>query len=244
MSEKLECPVEGCGYNENMRVLEEAQARPLVLESTRSHAGEDAWRDMDHFNLDEELARLRRAVHEVREAMLYKPPGSGRHQPWRIRKSAIEDEAQSIATLLAFIAMAFDNIDENLVREGPLPTPWLRRTPPPRDPQKDSDDAQMKPDMGEAEVTLRLTTQQFAFLRELLQEKKGSAQCGVDYVERHLRTIREDVLKAKADMDMLVKLEGLLGPFDANPGSKRDAFTVDDAKFNEIIREAFNRDRG
>lgn len=110
-----------CGYDTNMRALGEAHTRPLELESTRSHSGEDSWRDMDRFDLDEELSRLRRAVEEVR---LMNPGQFKRHKKWIIRTLS-EEEKQKALKLLAFIAMAFDNIDENLVRLGPLPKAWM-----------------------------------------------------------------------------------------------------------------------
>jgi hypothetical protein len=116
---KLECPIKGCDYNENVRVLDAAQERPLVLESTRSHAGEDAWRDMDYFDRDEELARLRRAIHEVRHL---NPTGFERHQKWSIDPRQVSPGR--LVELLAFIGEAFDNLDENLVRLGPLPEAW------------------------------------------------------------------------------------------------------------------------
>lgn len=111
-------PKPQCGYDINMDELKRAHERPLILESTRSHKGEDAWRDMDGFDGEEELARLRRAVHEVRK--LNPSKGFARHHAWTVDR--LEDPTHK---LLAFIAMAFDNIDERLVRLGPLPTPWM-----------------------------------------------------------------------------------------------------------------------
>lgn len=120
----IECPVEGCGYTHNMNELEATQERPLILESTRSHRNEDAWRDTDHFNLDEELARLRRAVHEVRTNFLAQP--RPRHLPWVLNRCLFSDDfVDSMRGLLGFICEAFDNIDENLVRLGPLPRAWF-----------------------------------------------------------------------------------------------------------------------
>lgn len=103
-----------------MAELGAAQERPLILESTRSHAGEDAWRDMDGFDLDEELARLRRAVHEVRTH--YLPDRRPRYMAWVLRRLA---GAEHAFDLLGFIAEAFTNIDETLVRLGPLPRAWF-----------------------------------------------------------------------------------------------------------------------
>lgn len=118
---KVECPVVGCGYNHNMRVLEEAQESQLILESTRSHEDEDAHRDMDDFDPDEELKRLRRAVHEVRGMQC------GPHYcPWEVDA---EVPHTRVCALLAFITEAFDNIDERLVREGPLPRAWQPSPP-------------------------------------------------------------------------------------------------------------------
>ncbi len=146
---KVECPVESCGYNTNMRVLDAAQKRLLLLESTRSHVSEDAWRDMDNFDRGEELARLRRAVHEVRRM---NRTGSKRHESWKIAtwlgeplddnmREALNHEAvRPMRELLAFIAMAFDNLDESLVREGPLPAPWVRQPHAVRDSVREPKD--------------------------------------------------------------------------------------------------------
>ena len=101
-NQKIECPVPGCGYNENMRDYDAALARPLSLETTRSNANVDAHRDMDGFDEDEELARLRRAVAEAK------------------RVSPTEN-----SDLYRFIAEAFGNIDELLQRLGPLPHAWI-----------------------------------------------------------------------------------------------------------------------
>lgn len=117
MTTKPECPVPTCGYNANMRELDAQLARPLVLQSTRANTSADAHRDFDHFDVNEELARLRRAVHEIKQTLaqdglcIY-------HKLWQ--KSP---EAPLLKTL-AFVAEAFDNIDENLARLGPLPKAW------------------------------------------------------------------------------------------------------------------------
>jgi len=101
-NQEIECPVSGCGYNDNMRGYDAALARPLNLETTRSNASGDAHRDMDGFDQDEELARLRRAVEET-------------------KGSAPDDRPQ----LFRFIVEAFSNIDEQLQRLGPLPHAWV-----------------------------------------------------------------------------------------------------------------------
>ena len=95
----IECPIPGCGYASNMRQFDEEVCRPLNLKTTRSHANEDAHRDGDGFDVDEELARLRRAVKEAKSD-------------------------SSKALLLEFIVEAFGNIDEHLLREGDLPRTW------------------------------------------------------------------------------------------------------------------------
>ncbi len=93
-----ECPEEGCSYNEHMTELNAARDRPLVLVSTRSCANDDAHRDFDQFDVDEELARLRRAL-----------------------------RGEATLTVSKFIATALGNIDEWIVRGGPLPKAWNRR---------------------------------------------------------------------------------------------------------------------
>lgn len=116
-------PEPDCGYNANMDKLAAELQRPLILNSTRSHDDENAWRDMDGFNKDEELARLRRAVHEVRRM---NPNYFERHMPWSVDPT-YRDTAQDILraqALLAFIGEAFTNIDESLSRLGPLPNAW------------------------------------------------------------------------------------------------------------------------
>lgn len=65
-----------------------------VFETTRSDENEDAHRDMDGFDVDEELARLR---------------------------LALKSKASS-ASMFALEAIA--NIDEHLTRGGPLPKAW------------------------------------------------------------------------------------------------------------------------
>ena len=99
---RIECPVPGCGYNENMRAYDAAIARPLNLKTTRSNANPDAHRDMDGYDENEELARLRRAVAEAKRV----PP--------------TENPA-----LYRFIVVAIVNIDESLQRLGPLPHAWV-----------------------------------------------------------------------------------------------------------------------
>ncbi len=99
------CPVSGCGYSSNMRQFDEEIRRPLNLKTTRSHESVDAHRDMDGFDEDEELARLRRAL----AATTSVAPG--------------EDQE-----LYAFIAEAFGNIDEHLRRGGKPPRAWSRKS--------------------------------------------------------------------------------------------------------------------
>jgi hypothetical protein len=106
-----------CEYNENLREREAVYDRPLVLESTRSKDGPDAHRDMDHFDEDEELARLRRAIFEMKKAMSPKGKAHG-HTAWT------ELPKLPVMATLRFICEAFDNIDETLERLGPLPRAW------------------------------------------------------------------------------------------------------------------------
>ena len=90
-------------YNDNMKVYDKARGRPLNLKSTRaSKEDEDAHRDMDGFDVDEELARLRRAIKEAETVT----PGDN-------------------PALYRFIAEAFANIDEHLIRLGSTPHGWL-----------------------------------------------------------------------------------------------------------------------
>jgi hypothetical protein len=93
------------------------EGRLAVLESTRSHDNEDSWRDMDDFNENEELKRLRNAVVEV---ALMNIAGFERHQKW-----SIAQHNERIYDLLAFVCEAFTNIDEHLCRGGDLPRAWL-----------------------------------------------------------------------------------------------------------------------
>lgn len=90
------CPVPECNYNSNLRQYDEELCRPLILQSTRSNEDVDAHRDMDGFDVDEELARLRRAL-------------------------VVEEKTPEVC---AFIVEAFMNIDESLRREGDLPKAW------------------------------------------------------------------------------------------------------------------------
>jgi hypothetical protein len=60
---------------------------------------------MDHFDCDEELARLRRAVYEV-------------------KKTLSERGIHRQGALLKFIVDTFSTIDEHLVRLGDLPIAW------------------------------------------------------------------------------------------------------------------------
>ena len=98
---KTACPIPECGYSANMAEFDEALRRPLDLNTTRSHESKDAHRDMDDFDEDEELARLRRAVKETETVSPEENP-----------------------ELYRFIVEAFGNIDEGLRRLGPLPKAW------------------------------------------------------------------------------------------------------------------------
>jgi len=97
------CPIPGCGYASNMRQFDEEVCRPLILQTTRSCANADACRDMDGFDVDEELARLRRAMKEA-------------------RRTSPEDSPE----LYRFVAEAFENVDEYLLRQGTPPSSWQR----------------------------------------------------------------------------------------------------------------------
>ncbi len=98
---KTACPIPECGYSANMAEFDAALRRPLDLNTTRSHESKDAHRDMDDFDEDEELARLRRAVKETETVSPEENP-----------------------ELYRFIVEAFGNIDEGLRRLGPLPKAW------------------------------------------------------------------------------------------------------------------------
>jgi len=80
----------------------------LILKSTRSNANEDARRDFDDFDVNEELCRARRALHEVDKG---------------------EDTERSPDALHSFAAECFLNIDEWLSRGGDLPSAWRGRFP-------------------------------------------------------------------------------------------------------------------
>lgn len=89
-------------YNDNVRVYDEARQRPLKLKSTRaSKEDEDARRDMDGFDIDEELARLRRAIKEAETVTPSDNPAVYRFiaeelREWR--ESPCQDESQLLAT--------------------------------------------------------------------------------------------------------------------------------------------------
>ena len=119
----IPCPVEGCNSDTNTIERDAAHERPLILESTRSHAGEDAWRDMDGFDPNEELARLRRAVHEVQTHYLARP--RQRFTAWVLnRLGHTPENVERMLDLLAFVSETFANLDDTLVRLGPLPRAW------------------------------------------------------------------------------------------------------------------------
>lgn len=84
-----------CGYHAREDERQHPKPRQRVLKSTRTgKPGSDTHRDMDGFDVDEELARLRLAL----------------------RRPSVLDPATA-----RFIREAFRNIDEHLVREGTLP---------------------------------------------------------------------------------------------------------------------------
>lgn len=98
------CPPQ-CGYGARQDQLDAPTPKERVFNSTcapmNGDPDNDAYRDMDGFDVDEELARLRLAI---REPMFVGPK----------------------ATKLArFVAEAFHNIDRSLVREGDRPQAWL-----------------------------------------------------------------------------------------------------------------------
>jgi hypothetical protein len=125
----LKCPVPACGYNVNRDQYQKDIERPLILESTRSHSGEDSWRDMDGFDENEELSRLRRALHEIKTLG---PKNWDRHKPWILEFGMIRSEPPLIelgavdkyVSLLLFIAEATSNLDFLLMHLGSLPTAW------------------------------------------------------------------------------------------------------------------------
>ena len=92
------CPEEGCSYDAPTTELDAALSRPVLLASTRSYADDDAHRDFDEFDVNEELSRLRRALRE-----------------------------EATPAVTNFIVTAIGNIDEWIVRGGPLPKAWNRR---------------------------------------------------------------------------------------------------------------------
>lgn len=69
---------------------------PLILKTTRSNSSGDAHRDFDGFDVDVELDRFRRATQA--------PAGEERD---------------------VFLIQAMMNIDEYLMRGGPLPAAWM-----------------------------------------------------------------------------------------------------------------------
>ncbi len=75
----------------------------LILKSTRSDENADARRDFDNFDVNEELCRARRALHEIDRG---------------------EYAERSPDALRAFAAECFANIDEWLSRGGDLPSAW------------------------------------------------------------------------------------------------------------------------
>lgn len=100
MTDDNPCP-EACGYSANMAGFDEALRQPLNLQTTRSGQSEGAYRDMDNFDVDDELARLRRAVKETENVCPEENP-----------------------ELYRFIANAFANIDESIRRLGAMPEVW------------------------------------------------------------------------------------------------------------------------
>ncbi len=90
-----------CVYSAKMAAFDKALRQPLNLQTTRSGQSEDAYRDMDNFDVNDELERLRRAVKETENVSPEENP-----------------------KLYLFIAEAFGNIDECLRRLGALPEEW------------------------------------------------------------------------------------------------------------------------
>lgn len=106
-----------CTYNARLTIQEKDQESPIVLESTRSYESDSAWWAMESFDINQELSRLRRVVQMVRKM---NPEGLPPHAKWEIDPIV----APASPELLAFIAMAFDNIDQHLIRMGTPPTGW------------------------------------------------------------------------------------------------------------------------
>jgi hypothetical protein len=87
-----------CDYDAREDERQHPKPKQRVLTSTRvGKPGSDAHRDMDGFDVDEELARLRIAL---QRPTVLNPATAG------------------------FIREAFRNIDEHLVRGGTPPTAW------------------------------------------------------------------------------------------------------------------------
>lgn len=83
-----------CDYVKTEMARHKPKPKKRIFVTTRSNASEDAHRDMDGFDLEEELARLRLAI-----------------------------QAGTLESM-AFAREAFNNIDEHLVRHGELPKSW------------------------------------------------------------------------------------------------------------------------
>lgn len=96
------CPVDDCPYPERAEAFEYPKPKRDILESTRSRKSEDAHRDFDDFDVDEELARMRRASRLIR----------------------MSTYAETTRQATAFICEAMVNIDEWIVRGGNLPAAW------------------------------------------------------------------------------------------------------------------------
>ncbi len=90
---KSNCP-KSCTYAAAEKERSNPKPKKRVFVTTRSNESEDAYRDMDGFDLEEELARLRLAM----------------------RASTLDS--------MTFAREAFNNIDEHLVRQGKLPRSW------------------------------------------------------------------------------------------------------------------------
>lgn len=93
-------------YAEREAERQNPKPKSAVLTSTRSTADEDAHRDYDGYDIEEDLARIRLAVKEITES-----PRS----------------FSSYGPSLRFLVEAFENLDEYLVRGGPLPKSWAVR---------------------------------------------------------------------------------------------------------------------
>jgi hypothetical protein len=87
------------------------EKRKLILKSTRSLENNPAlsynpYKEMDGFDLQEEIARLRRAVFEVDKLRIKDK------EPWTLPEVLNYNTANEYGKLLGFISEAVFNIDE------------------------------------------------------------------------------------------------------------------------------------